>query len=98
MSRHHHKLSGHRWERARRACFDRDDWRCRRCGKPGKLEAHHPVPLSEGGDPYVLDNLETVCKECHKASHRRLRTDGEQSWAALIADACNSAILVLDSP
>ena len=44
------------------------------------------MPLSEGGDPFALDNLETVCKECHKAAHRRLRTDGEKRWAALIGE------------
>ena len=29
------------------------------------MEAHHVVPLEEGGEPYALDNIRTLCAECH---------------------------------
>ena len=62
--------TGGRWARVRRAAFDRDGWRCRKCSKPGRLEAHHVTPLHEGGEPYDLANVETLCRRCHIAFHR----------------------------
>lgn len=29
------------------------------------LDVHHLVPVSDGGDPYCLDNLVTVCHSHH---------------------------------
>ena len=55
--------------RARRAALDRDGWRCRRCGYPAGLEAHHVTPLQAGGAPLALANLETLCRGCHIAAH-----------------------------
>ena len=62
MSRRHDGIDRGRWERARRAALDRDNWRCR-CGSPVDLEVHHVVPLDRGGDPLALDNLLTLCKD-----------------------------------
>lgn len=40
-------------------------------------EAHHIIPVSEGGGMCGLDNFETVCLRCHKletkALHGRLK-------------------------
>ena len=54
-----------RWKRARRAALDRDNWRCRSCGKAGRLEVDHVVQLAAGGAPFDLDNLQALCKPCH---------------------------------
>ena len=69
MSRQHRRLPWRALARARRAALDRDGWRCRRCGYPAGLEAHHVRPLAEGGAPYALANLETLCTGCHVAAH-----------------------------
>ena len=69
MSRHHARLSAGLWERTRRAAFERDAHRCRECGKAGRLEAHHEPPLEHGGDPYKLDGIKTLCRECHISRH-----------------------------
>ena len=61
---------GSRWLALRRAAFDRDEWRCRKCAKPGRLEAHHITPLRKGGDPFDLANVETLCRRCHIDLHR----------------------------
>ena len=55
------------WARVRRAVFRRDGWRCVRCGRAGRLEADHIVPLAEnpGQDPYDLDGCQTLCRGCH---------------------------------
>ena len=47
----------------------RDDYRCQRCAKTAnKLHAHHIIPQQLGGED-SLDNLITVCADCHRAIH-----------------------------
>ena len=70
MSVNHVKLSGPRWERVRRAVFRRDGYRCTKCGRPGRLEAHHEPPLRTGGDPYDLAGIVALCRACHVDRHR----------------------------
>lgn len=81
------------WLRLRAACFERDGFRCRRCGRSADmgavLQADHVVPRSHGGAD-VLENLQTLCYECNQgkradapASHDlRPRPDGRTLFAA----------------
>ena len=87
-SRFHKALNQGRWQRVRRQALDRDGWRCRRCGRAGRLECHHVVPLERGGEAYDLGNLETLCRPCHIAHHRSSRppTPAELAWDALLAE------------
>ena len=67
---------GAAWERLRRVILDRDQWRCTRCARPGKLEVHHVRPVAQGGGD-TPDNLRTLCVDCHLAAH----TDPERmAW------------------
>jgi 5-methylcytosine-specific restriction endonuclease McrA len=65
------------WWKIRSECFERDEYKCRGCGtditehikrgfKPP--EAHHIIPISKGGSNQV-DNLKTLCYDCHKLEH-----------------------------
>ena len=54
-----------RWQIVRRAVFERDGWRCRKCGKMGALECDHIEPILSGGDWFDFDNLQTLCRGCH---------------------------------
>ena len=49
------------WPTTRKAVKDRDRWRCRKCGKAGRLEVHHldHNPLND-----APDNLVTWCVSC----------------------------------
>ena len=85
-SRFHAHLNRHRWADARRAAFDRDGWRCRECGRPGRLEAHHVTPLHKGGDPYDLANVESLCRSCHIDRHRRKLSPAEVAWNRLVRE------------
>lgn len=52
----------------RSAVFERDDWKCVICRKPGQ-DAHHVIErrlFPDGG--YYLDNGATLCGECHLAA------------------------------
>jgi 5-methylcytosine-specific restriction endonuclease McrA len=53
--------------------FQRDRWKCRNesCGSREGLHPHHIIYKSHGG-PDTMDNLVTVCHECHRRIH-----DGE---------------------
>ena len=51
------------------ACLSRDNYTCKCCKtKKGTLHVHHIVYRSNGGSD-ALDNLITLCEECHKKLH-----------------------------
>ena len=92
MSRFHNTP---RWARLARAVKDRDGWRCRECGKSGRLEADHRVPISKTGaglagqwDP---SNLQALCRNCHfkkSSKERRISLRGLEpeatAWTLLV--------------
>lgn len=43
----------------------RDDNRCQKCGKYGKLDLHHIVPVAQKGQETV-ENLIALCVRCHR--------------------------------
>jgi HNH endonuclease len=59
----------HAWRLARTAARQRDGQRCRGCGGTQRLQVHHVIPISEGGERYALSNLVTLCRDCHNARH-----------------------------
>ena len=78
-----------RWLATRRQVFERDGWRCVKCGKAGRLECDHIKPLHRGGDPWALDNLQALCRPCHiektREERRGLPIPGARSWRAFLA-------------
>ena len=59
------RRGGARWDRARRAAKERDGWRCRLCGRAGRLEVDHVLPLHKGGPEFDPANMQTLCRACH---------------------------------
>ena len=73
MSRNHRqaRVVPHRvWQAIRMRVFTRDKWRCRECGRAGRLECDHVVPIHRGGHPTDLSNLQSLCRGCHIAKTR----------------------------
>lgn len=58
------------WARRRKKTLERDGYECQNCGrgKSHNLEVHHVVPIKKGGSNKI-SNLQTLCKDCHKAIH-----------------------------
>ena len=86
-SRFHASLDRCRWVRVRRDVFKRDGYRCRECGRAGKLECDHITPLHRGGAKYDLTNLQTLCRDCHiaKTARENERVDPERdAWRAYL--------------
>lgn len=51
-----------------RAAKFRDGYQCQACGSTKRLEAHHIIPIAQGG-AHTLDNLVTLCHGCHHGVH-----------------------------
>ena len=54
-----------KWAKVRLLVLDRDGWACVQCGKAGRLEVDHRVPLEDGGALYDPGNLQSLCRGCH---------------------------------
>lgn len=57
-----------KWKAVRFACFKRDNYTCCKCLVPKKpIECHHIKKKSVYPQlKYLLSNLITLCKDCHK--------------------------------
>jgi P4 family phage/plasmid primase-like protien len=53
-----------------REAMKQHDWRCARCRLYTRLEIHHRKYRSHGGT-HRIENLEPVCRDCHKLIHQR---------------------------
>lgn len=80
MSRRHHRLDPRRWAATRRAVFARDGWRCQCCGRAGRLECDHVVPLWKDPrqDPYDPAGCQTLARACHIRKNRAERAERER--------------------
>lgn len=64
-----------RWRRVRKYTLRRDGHACRTCGSDEKLHVHHITPVSKGGTKFDMENLLTVCEDCHYAIYHSGGTD-----------------------
>ena len=63
------KLDPTTYNELRGQVLDRDGWRCQTCGSSRNLQVHHLRARSKLGDD-ALQNLITLCTECHARQHR----------------------------
>ena len=80
MSGQHKRLNKRLWARARWAALERDNWRCRGCGKAGVLQVDHVKPLQDGGEKYDLRNLRSLCVECHRIKSYERPNPEREEW------------------
>ena len=96
MSRLHTPIGGRVWAALRRRVFRRDGYRCRACGRPGRLECDHVVPLRQGGPLLHVDNLQTLCRSCHiektRSENRRAPTETEEEWVELVRELSGGSV------
>jgi 5-methylcytosine-specific restriction endonuclease McrA len=62
------------WDAARTYVLHRDRFRCRQCKgrfRVRQLEVDHIVEIGRGGAPLDYDNLQTLCRACHREKTRR---------------------------
>ena len=83
-----------RWRVLRRRVFNRDSWRCQSCGRAGRLECDHIMPMQKGGAFWDMGNLQALCVGCHIAktasenSHRKraLMPVHRREWRAMVEE------------
>ena len=85
MSHHHRRIGARPWARKRRRVLERDGHRCVKCGRAGRLEVDHIVPLDDGGAALDAANLQTLCTfPCHAEKTRAERSgpeiEGRGEW------------------
>jgi 5-methylcytosine-specific restriction endonuclease McrA len=57
----------------RQLIFERDHGYCQGCGVLDEdWQADHILPVHKGGGACNLENLQTLCLDCHKAKHHSL--------------------------
>lgn len=97
MSRQHLRLNQRRWTLVRQQVLDRDGWRCRQCGRAGRLKVDHIEALEDGGDPWAPENLQALCCPCHiqkTAAENRARLPRQpevEAWHHLVDEALSTS-------
>ena len=92
MGSTHRGLVGSRWAAVRRVVLDRDGYRCRECGRAGRLEVDHVKPLADGGAPFDPVNLQALCRSCHIVKTRRENAERNpvrpevEAWQEAVAE------------
>jgi hypothetical protein len=66
---------GKDWIIQRTSCLQRDHHTCQQCGATNNLEVHHWTPYRFCYDNN-LDNLITICADCHRGIHRQYKVEG----------------------
>jgi RNA-directed DNA polymerase len=72
------------WVEIRLAVLARDEYRCTQCGNKDNLHVHHSQARRQGGT-HQMDNLQTLCVQCHTQTMswgRPGSTGRTQSWRA----------------
>lgn len=68
------------WKALRLKCFKRDGFQCQICGSGKNLCAHHMTYKNIGYETQELDDLITLCEDCHKTIHKQDLTRRKIKW------------------
>lgn len=64
-------------EELRNQIFERDNYRCVKCGKTANLTVDHIIPFSAGGKTEET-NLQTLCRSCNSKKGQGERRSGSE--------------------
>jgi 5-methylcytosine-specific restriction endonuclease McrA len=62
------RLDSDNYRALRKQVLERDGWRCQSCGAPRYLQVHHLQSRGRLGADR-LQNLITLCAQCHRLEH-----------------------------
>ena len=72
-----------------RNAMEQHGWRCSRCRPRKRLEIHHREYRSHGGT-HRIENLEPVCRDCHRLIHRTERSLTQWSYMRAFGERSSS--------
>ena len=79
-----------RWGLLRFEALARDGGLCVRCRAEGRTIlaelVHHLRPIRDGGNPWSLENCESVCRSCHADQHATAPTPAQTGWSNLVRE------------
>jgi len=89
------------WQFARMEALRRDEFMCTKCGDPAD-EVHHIIHLTPDNllDPAVtlaLDNLTSLCRDCHMREHDDDRRDKLRDWNKSRGQTATGGDYIFDS-
>jgi len=72
-------LRSEHWKQLRLSAIERDGGKCVRCPSSDRLQVHHRVYRGRWEDG-VLEDVESLCRKCHRLEHGYGSTDFESKW------------------
>ena len=63
-------LGSEYWHNVRKLVWKRDKYRCLRCESEKNLQTHHITYEHHFEEHLYLEDLETLCKDCHEKEHK----------------------------
>ena len=85
--RHPAEVDRNRWRRLRRRMLDKAKWRCQQCGRAGRMEMDHIIPISRPGAHWDESNLQIICRTHHflkTGAENRLISAERDAWKAIV--------------
>lgn len=80
------------------AIYNRDGYRCRKCGSSDNLEIDHIYPISKGGKS-EFNNLQTLCHNCNSKKSNTVESgvvNAHTNRTAYICPNCNVELVLRD--
>lgn len=73
--------------RVAKSVHAKNNYTCQRCGKVGgKLHAHHILPVVDYPEmAYDIENLTTLCENCHREIHNKKENNRSKNGTPLLA-------------
>lgn len=77
-------IASDQWRNLRARAINRDEGKCCHCGTSSKLRVHHHTYPGTPKDGQwhldCLENLTTLCKDCHEQEHKRINHERQREW------------------
>lgn len=83
-------IASEAWRRKRQAVLERDNYQCQTCLATECLEVHHKTYRALGDEP--LEDLITLCKDCHRAITTSIRERRYHKRAAFTSEGIQNSI------
>jgi 5-methylcytosine-specific restriction endonuclease McrA len=66
-------LQSEHWKQLRRQAFERDGYKCVRCGSGHAIQGHH-TQYKKNLRKVPVEWIETLCRDCHDEHHKEQKS------------------------